>query len=101
MAEGSELCLSCCYKETRINPRVMPPETGLEMGPSTRQGGADDGERIGSIEVGKEPISCYSIPIARVAAADQPDVETSVFGATGEFGAATCLDGGAGRGGGH
>ncbi len=21
----------CCYKETRINPRVMPPETGLEM----------------------------------------------------------------------
>jgi 5-methylthioadenosine/S-adenosylhomocysteine deaminase len=21
----------CCYKETRINPRVMPPEAGLEM----------------------------------------------------------------------
>ena len=44
----------CCYKETRINPRVMPPETGLEM--ATRNGAkaalADD--RIGSIEVGKD-----------------------------------------------
>ena len=44
----------CCYKETRINPRVMPPETGLEM--ATRNGAkaalCDD--RIGSIEVGKE-----------------------------------------------
>jgi 5-methylthioadenosine/S-adenosylhomocysteine deaminase len=44
----------CCYKETRINPRVMPPETGLEM--ATRNGAKaallDD--RIGSIEVGKE-----------------------------------------------
>jgi 5-methylthioadenosine/S-adenosylhomocysteine deaminase len=26
----------CCYKETRINPRVMPPEVGLEM--ATRNG---------------------------------------------------------------
>jgi cytosine/adenosine deaminase-related metal-dependent hydrolase len=44
----------CCYKETRINPRVMPPETGLEM--ATRNGAKaalwDD--RIGSLEVGKE-----------------------------------------------
>jgi 5-methylthioadenosine/S-adenosylhomocysteine deaminase len=44
----------CCYKETRINPRVMPPETGLEM--ATRNGAKaallDD--RIGAIEVGKE-----------------------------------------------
>lgn len=44
----------CCYKETRINPRVMPPETGLEM--ATRNGAkaALHGDRIGSIEVGKE-----------------------------------------------
>ena len=21
----------CCYKEMRLNPRVMPPETGVEM----------------------------------------------------------------------
>jgi 5-methylthioadenosine/S-adenosylhomocysteine deaminase len=44
----------CCYKETRINPRVMPPETGLEM--ATRNGAkaALLEDRIGSIEVGKE-----------------------------------------------
>jgi len=44
----------CCYKETRINPRVMPPETGLEM--ATRNGAkaALHGDRIGSLEVGKE-----------------------------------------------
>jgi 5-methylthioadenosine/S-adenosylhomocysteine deaminase len=44
----------CCYKETRINPRVMPPEIGLEM--ATRNGAraAQWGDRIGSIEVGKE-----------------------------------------------
>jgi 5-methylthioadenosine/S-adenosylhomocysteine deaminase len=44
----------CCYKETRINPRVMPPETGLEM--ATRNGAkaAQWDDRVGSIEVGKE-----------------------------------------------
>jgi 5-methylthioadenosine/S-adenosylhomocysteine deaminase len=44
----------CCYKETRINPRVMPPETGLEM--ATRNGAkaALLGDRIGSIEIGKD-----------------------------------------------
>jgi 5-methylthioadenosine/S-adenosylhomocysteine deaminase len=44
----------CCYKETRINPRVMPPELGLEM--ATRNGAkaALLDERIGSIEIGKE-----------------------------------------------
>ena len=44
----------CCYKETRLNPRVMAPETGLEM--ATRNGAKatlwDD--RIGSLEVGKD-----------------------------------------------
>jgi 5-methylthioadenosine/S-adenosylhomocysteine deaminase len=44
----------CCYKETRINPRLMPPEVGLEM--ATRNGAkaARWDDRIGSIEVGKE-----------------------------------------------
>ena len=45
----------CCYKETRINPRVMPPETGLEMATrQRRQGRAGWDDRIGAIEVGKE-----------------------------------------------
>jgi 5-methylthioadenosine/S-adenosylhomocysteine deaminase len=44
----------CCYKETRINPRVMPPETGLEMATINGARAALMGDRIGSIEVGKE-----------------------------------------------
>jgi 5-methylthioadenosine/S-adenosylhomocysteine deaminase len=44
----------CCYKETRINPRVMPPETGLEMATINGARAALLAARIGSIEVGKE-----------------------------------------------
>ena len=44
----------CCYKETRINPRVMPPETGLEMATVNGAKAALMGARIGSIEAGKE-----------------------------------------------
>ncbi len=44
----------CCYKETRINPRVMPPETGLEMATINGAKAALLGERIGSIELGKD-----------------------------------------------
>jgi 5-methylthioadenosine/S-adenosylhomocysteine deaminase len=44
----------CCYKETRINPRVMPPETGLEMATINGAKAALMSHRIGSIEVGKE-----------------------------------------------
>ena len=44
----------CCYKETRINPRVMPPETGLEMATVNGAKAALMSDRIGSIEVGKE-----------------------------------------------
>jgi 5-methylthioadenosine/S-adenosylhomocysteine deaminase len=44
----------CCYKETRINPRVMPPETGLEMATINGAKAALMSERIGSIEVGKD-----------------------------------------------
>jgi 5-methylthioadenosine/S-adenosylhomocysteine deaminase len=44
----------CCYKETRINPRVMPPETGLEMATINGAKAALLADRIGSIEVGKE-----------------------------------------------
>ncbi len=44
----------CCYKEARINPRVMPPETGLEMATINGAKAALMSGRIGSIEVGKE-----------------------------------------------
>ncbi|MGE0035803.1 MAG: amidohydrolase family protein [Xanthobacteraceae bacterium] len=44
----------CCYKETRINPRVMPPETGLEMATLNGAKAALMGDRLGSIEVGKD-----------------------------------------------
>jgi 5-methylthioadenosine/S-adenosylhomocysteine deaminase len=44
----------CCYKETRINPRVMPPEIGLEMATINGAKAALMRERIGSIEPGKE-----------------------------------------------
>jgi len=44
----------CCYKETRINPRVMPPETGLEMATVNGAKAALMGARIGAIEVGKD-----------------------------------------------
>jgi 5-methylthioadenosine/S-adenosylhomocysteine deaminase len=44
----------CCYKETRINPRVMPPEAGLEMATINGAKAALMSDRIGSIEVGKE-----------------------------------------------
>ena len=44
----------CCYKETRINPRVMPPETGLEMATINGAKAALMSDRVGSIEVGKE-----------------------------------------------
>jgi 5-methylthioadenosine/S-adenosylhomocysteine deaminase len=44
----------CCYKETRINPRVMPPEAGLEMATVNGAKAALMDTRIGSIEPGKE-----------------------------------------------
>ena len=44
----------CCYKETRINPRVMPPETGLEMATLNGAKAALMGDRLGSIAVGKD-----------------------------------------------
>ena len=44
----------CCYKETRINPRVMPPETGIEMATINGAKAALMSDRIGSIEIGKE-----------------------------------------------
>jgi len=44
----------CCYKETRLNPRVMPPETALEMATINGAKAALMNHRIGSLEVGKE-----------------------------------------------
>jgi 5-methylthioadenosine/S-adenosylhomocysteine deaminase len=44
----------CCYKEVRINPRVMPPEAALEMATINGAKAALWSDRIGSLEVGKE-----------------------------------------------
>ena len=44
----------CCYKDARINPRVMPPETGVEMGTINGARAALWSDAIGSLEVGKE-----------------------------------------------
>jgi 5-methylthioadenosine/S-adenosylhomocysteine deaminase len=42
------------YKESRINPRVMPPEHALEMATLNGAKGAGLADRIGAIEAGKE-----------------------------------------------
>jgi len=44
----------CGYKEARANPRIMPPETGVEMATINGAKGIGQLDRIGSIEVGKE-----------------------------------------------
>jgi 5-methylthioadenosine/S-adenosylhomocysteine deaminase len=50
-----EMRIACCaYKEVRANPRVMPPETGLEMATINGARAAGLADRIGSIEVGKD-----------------------------------------------
>ena len=45
---------ACCYKETRINPRVMPPETAVEMATVNGAREALWSDRIGSIETSKD-----------------------------------------------
>ena len=45
---------ACGYKETRLNPRVMPPEAALEMATINGARAALLADRIGSIEIGKE-----------------------------------------------
>ncbi len=42
------------YKEVRINPRVMPPEHVVEMATINGAVGAGLGDRLGSVEAGKE-----------------------------------------------
>lgn len=42
------------YKEIRLNPRVMPPESIVEMATINGARGAGLGNRVGSIEIGKE-----------------------------------------------
>lgn len=50
-----EMRLACCgYKETRANPRVMPPETALEMATVNGARVTPWRDRIGSIETGKD-----------------------------------------------
>ena len=53
MAQEMRLA-ACCYKETRINPRVMPPEAAIEMATINGARAVQLADRIGSIEVGKE-----------------------------------------------
>ena len=48
------LLLAGGYKECRINPRVMPPEHVVEMATINGARGAGLGDRIGSVEVGKD-----------------------------------------------
>ncbi len=45
---------ACIYKELRLNPRVMPPEHAVEMATINGARGAGLGDRVGSIETGKE-----------------------------------------------
>jgi 5-methylthioadenosine/S-adenosylhomocysteine deaminase len=52
---AQEMRLACCaYKEVRANPRVMPPEAGLEMATINGAKATPWSDRIGSIEIGKE-----------------------------------------------
>jgi 5-methylthioadenosine/S-adenosylhomocysteine deaminase len=46
--------VACGYKEVRINPRVMPPETALEMATINGARATPWADRIGCIEVGRE-----------------------------------------------
>jgi cytosine/adenosine deaminase-related metal-dependent hydrolase len=53
--EPKEMYLATCgYKEARVNPRIMPPETGVEMATLNGAIGAGLGEELGSVEVGKQ-----------------------------------------------
>jgi len=45
--------VACGYKEVRMNPRVLPPETVVEMATLNGARGAGLGDDIGSVEVGK------------------------------------------------
>jgi 5-methylthioadenosine/S-adenosylhomocysteine deaminase len=45
---------ACGYKEIRLNPRLMPPETAIEMATINGARGAGLADRIGSVEAGKE-----------------------------------------------
>ena len=50
-----EMRLACCgYKEVRANPRVMPPEQGIEMATINGAKATPWRDRIGSIETGKD-----------------------------------------------
>jgi 5-methylthioadenosine/S-adenosylhomocysteine deaminase len=52
---AQEMRIACCaYKEVRVNPRVMPPETGLEMATINGAKATPWETRIGSIEIGRD-----------------------------------------------
>ena len=50
-----EMRAACCgYKETRFNPRIMAPETGIEMATINGAKATPWADRIGCIEIGKD-----------------------------------------------
>jgi 5-methylthioadenosine/S-adenosylhomocysteine deaminase len=52
---AQEMRLACCgYKEVRANPRVMPPEHGVEMATINGAKATPWRDHIGCIETGKE-----------------------------------------------
>ncbi len=53
MAQEMRLA-ACGYKEVRMNPRVMPPEHAIEMATINGAKAAQWGDKIGSIEAGKD-----------------------------------------------
>ncbi len=53
IVQEMRLCV-CGYKEARANPRVMPPETAVEMATINGAKGLGMADRIGSVEAGKE-----------------------------------------------
>src|SRR5258708_23802879 len=74
----------CCYKETRINPRVMPPETRLEMATINGAKTALMSDRIGTIQAGTEAdIVLFSTNPPHCHPLINP-VSILVYGATGD-----------------
>ncbi|MFM9888955.1 MAG: amidohydrolase family protein [Burkholderiales bacterium] len=53
IVQEMRLCV-CGYKEARANPRVMPPETAVEMATINGAKGLGMADRLGSVEAGKE-----------------------------------------------
>jgi cytosine/adenosine deaminase-related metal-dependent hydrolase len=72
-----------CYKEIRLNPRVMPPEQAVEMATINGARGAGLADHIGSVEVGKEgDLVLFDATVSEWQPLYNP-VSNLVYGATG------------------